>query len=154
MAEAAKKEMVNDIFVRGARKGWNLAVGSTVPNIVMAFVLIQILKLTGALDLIGTVFAPVMGLFGLPGEATAVLAGAWLSMGGAVGVVVGLFDSGILNGTHIAILAPAIYTFGSQAQYLARVLGVIGTDAKYLPVMTLFSVISGFIAMWIMLLFV
>ncbi|CSI78038.1 membrane protein [Vibrio cholerae] len=61
------------------------------------------MQITGALDLMGTVFSPVMAVFGLPGEAAAVLIGAWMSMGGAVGVVITLFDQGILNGTHIAI---------------------------------------------------
>ncbi|WP_159307234.1 nucleoside recognition domain-containing protein, partial [Klebsiella pneumoniae] len=104
-----KKPMVTDIFVEGAKKGWVIATTSTVPNVLMAFVIIKALQITGALDLMGTVFSPVMAVFGLPGEAAAVLIGAWMSMGGAVGVVITLFDQGILNGTHIAILAPAIY---------------------------------------------
>ncbi|WP_071196702.1 YjiG family protein, partial [Vibrio cholerae] len=109
-----KKPMVTDIFVEGAKKGWVIATTSTVPNVLMAFVIIKALQITGALDLMGTVFSPVMAVFGLPGEAAAVLIGAWMSMGGAVGVVITLFDQGILNGTHIAILAPAIYLMGSQ----------------------------------------
>ncbi len=42
-------------------------------------------------------------------------------MGGAVGVVITLFDQGILNGTHIR-LAPAIYLMGSQVQYMGRII--------------------------------
>ncbi|VTP65029.1 Uncharacterised protein [Leclercia adecarboxylata] len=47
----------------------------------------------------------------------------------------GLFDKGILTGEHLAILAPAIYLMGSQVQYLGRILGVIGTRAKRIPLM-------------------
>lgn len=90
-----KKPMVTDIFVEGAKKGWVIATTSTVPNVLMAFVIIKALQITGALDLMGTVFSPVMAVFGLPGEAAAVLIGAWMSMGGAVGVVITLFDQGI-----------------------------------------------------------
>ncbi len=145
-----KKPMVTDIFVEGAKKGWVIATTSTVPNVLMAFVIIKALQITGALDLMGTVFSPVMAVFGLPGEAAAVLIGAWMSMGGAVGVVITLFDQGILNGTHIAILAPAIYLMGSQVQYIGRILGPIGTEGRYIPVMIGISVLNAFGAMWVM----
>ncbi|HHX8394629.1 TPA: YjiG family protein [Vibrio alginolyticus] len=146
----AKKPMVTDIFVEGAKKGWVIATTSTVPNVLMAFVIIKALQITGALDLMGTVFSPIMAVFGLPGEAAAVLIGAWMSMGGAVGVVITLFDQGILNGTHIAILAPAIYLMGSQVQYM----GPIGTEGRYIPVMIAISVLNAFGAMLVMNLFV
>ncbi|KXF79986.1 YjiG family protein [Enterovibrio coralii] len=146
----AKKPMVTDIFVEGAKKGWNIATMSTVPNVLMAFVIIKALQITGALDMMGTLFSPVMAIFGLPGEAAAVLIGAWMSMGGAVGVVITLFDQGILNGEHIAILAPAIYLMGSQVQYLGRILGPIGTEGRYIPIMILISVINAFGAMFVM----
>lgn len=124
---------MTDIFVEGAKKGWVIATTSTVPNVLMAFVIIKALQITGALDLMGTVFSPIMAVFGLPGEAAAVLIGAWMSMGGAVGVVITLFDQGILNGTHIAILAPAIYLMGSQVQYMGRIMGPIGTEGSLHP---------------------
>ncbi|AMG31392.1 hypothetical protein AL542_14275 [Grimontia hollisae] len=145
-----KKPMITDIFVEGAKKGWNIATLSTVPNVLMAFVIIKALQITGALDAMGTLFSPIMAIFGLPGEAAAVLIGAWMSMGGGVGVVITLFDQGILNGQHIAILAPAIYLMGSQVQYLGRILGPIGTEGRYIPVMILISVINAFGAMFVM----
>lgn len=77
----AKKPIVTDIFVEGARKGWVIATTSTVPNVLMAFVIIKALQITGALDAMGSIFAPIMAIFGLPGEAAAVLIGAWMSMG-------------------------------------------------------------------------
>ncbi len=119
----------------------------------MAFVIIKALQITGALELMGTVFSPVMAVFGLPGEAAAVLIGAWMSMGGAVGVVITLFDQGILNGTHIAILAPAIHLMGSEVQYIGRILGPIGTEGRYIPVMIGISALNAFGAMWVMNLF-
>lgn len=146
----AKKPMVTDIFVEGAKKGWNIATTSTVPNVLMAFVVIKALQITGALDAMGTIFSPIMAIFGLPGEAAAVLIGSWMSMGGGVGVVITLFDQGILNGAHIAILAPAIYLMGSQVQYLGRILGPIGTEGRYIPVMVAISIINAFGAMFIM----
>jgi spore maturation protein SpmB len=146
----AKKPMVTDIFVEGAKKGWVIATTSTVPNVLMAFVIIKALQITGALELMGTVFSPIMAVFGLPGEAAAVLIGAWMSMGGAVGVVITLFDQGILNGQHIAILAPAIYLMGSQVQYMGRIMGPIKTEGRYIPIMIGLSVLNAFAAMFVM----
>ncbi|MGF1700565.1 YjiG family protein [Photobacterium makurazakiensis] len=150
MSQATKKPMITDIFVEGAKKGWAISTSSTIPNVMMAFVIIKVLSLTGALDAMGVLFSPIMGVFGLPGEAAAVLIGAWMSMGGAVGVVITLFDSGILDGNHIAILAPAIYLMGSQVQYLGRILGVIGTEGRHIPVMIGISVLNAFVAMFVM----
>ncbi|RDL23753.1 spore maturation protein SpmB [Serratia fonticola] len=148
------KPMITDVFVAGARKGWAIATTSTLPNVLMAFVVIKALTITGALDGLAFIFAPLMQLFGLPGEAAAVLIGGWMSMGGGIGVAVSLFDSGILTGEHLAILAPAIYLMGSQIQYAGRILGVIGTNAKLIPLMIAISVLNAFGAMLLMHIFI
>ena len=120
------------------------------PNVLMAFILIYVLKLTGILDLIGTVCGPVMKVFGLPGEALMVLLAAWLSMGGGVGVASSLFAAGSLSLHDIAVLAPAMYLMGSQVQYIGRLLGVVGTPGKYIPVMVLISIINALLALLVM----
>jgi spore maturation protein SpmB len=142
--------MITDIFVEGAKKGWTIATTSTLPNVLMAFVIIKALQITGALEAMGTLFSPIMGLFGLPGEAAAVLIGAWMSMGGAVGVVITLFDQGILSGGDIAILAPAIYLMGSQVQYIGRIMGPVRTEGRHIPVMIVISILNAFGAMFVM----
>lgn len=108
MSAPQSHPVITDVFVEGARKGWSIATGSTLPNVVMAFIIIKALEITGALKGLGMIFSPLMGLFGLPGEAAAVLIGGWMSMGGGIGVAIGLFDKGIITGEHLAILAPAI----------------------------------------------
>lgn len=124
--------MVTDVFVKGAVQGWNIAVTSTIPNVLMAFVIIKVLNHSGLLTIFGELFAPIMAIFGLPGEAAAVLLGGWMSMGGGVGVAVSLFDQGLLTGEHVAIVAPSIYLMGSQVQYMGRCLGVIGIKGSNL----------------------
>lgn len=61
-AAPESKKMITDVFVEGARKGWDIGVGSIIPNIMMAFVIIKILSMTGLLDVLATVFGPVMAL--------------------------------------------------------------------------------------------
>ena len=150
MSEPQEKPMLTDVFVSGVKRGWGIATGSMLPNVLMAFILIYVLKLTGILDLIGTVCGPVMKVFGLPGEALMVLLAAWLSMGGCVGVASSLFAAGSLSLHDIAVLAPAMYLMGSQVQYIGRLLGVVGTPGKYIPVMVLISIINALLALLVM----
>ena len=147
---ANAKPMITDVFVKGAIQGWQIATSSTIPNVLMAFVIIKILKHSGLLDIIGQVFSPVMAVFGLPGEAATVLIGAWMSMGGGVGVAVALFDQGAINGTHIAILAPSIYLMGSQVQYMGRCLGVIGIKGKDMLMIMTVPVITAILSLFVM----
>lgn len=51
MATTSKKMMITDVFVNGAFQGWNIATHSTIPNVLMAFVIIKMLNISGALDL-------------------------------------------------------------------------------------------------------
>lgn len=150
MSEIKEKKMITDVFVDGVRRGWNIAIGSMLPNVLMAFVLIYLLRLTGILDLLGTLFAPLMGVFGLPGEGMMVLLASWLSMGGGVGVAASLFADGALSLQDIGVLAPAMYLMGSQVQYIGRLLGVVGTPGRHIPIMVGISVLNAFIALWIM----
>lgn len=150
MSEPQEKPMLTDVFVSGVKRGWGIATGSMLPNVLMAFILIYVLKLTGILDLIGTVCGPVMKVFGLPGEALMVLLAAWLSMGGGVGVASSLFAAGSLSLHDIAVLAPAMYLMGSQVQYIGRLLGVVGTPGKYIPVIVLISIINALLALLVM----
>ena len=150
MSEPQEKPMLTDVFVSGVKRGWGIATGSMLPNVLMAFILIYVLKLTGILDLIGTVCGPVMKVFGLPGEALMVLLAAWLSMGGGVGVASSLFAAGTLSLHDIAVIAPAMYLMGSQVQYIGRLLGVVGTPGKYIPVMVLISIINALLALLVM----
>ena len=147
---ANAKPMITDVFVKGAIQGWQIATSSTIPNVLMAFVIIKILQHSGLLALIGQAFGPVMGIFGLPGEAATVLIGAWMSMGGGVGVAVALFDQGAINGTHIAILAPSIYLMGSQVQYMGRCLGVIGIKGKDMLMIMTVPVITAILSLFVM----
>jgi spore maturation protein SpmB len=145
-----KDKTIIDVFVEGAKKGWNMGVTNIIPNVLMAYVCIQILQITGLLTMLGNVFAPVMAVFGLPGQAVMVLFSAMMSMGGAVGVAHGLYTKGVLNGTHITILIPAIYLMGSKIQYFGRLLGTIGIPAKYFPGLLALSIFNAAIAMLIM----
>ncbi|ROP59953.1 spore maturation protein SpmB [Enterobacter sp. BIGb0383] len=142
-----------DIFVIGARKGFNIAINNLMPNVLMAYVIAEMLNLLGIMQIIGHVCAPLMGLFGLPGEAITVLLTAWLSSSAGTGVAVSLLTQGTLDITQITILAPAIFLMGSQLQYMGRLLGVADVPKKYWPLLMAVSILNAAIAMLVMRVF-
>ncbi len=139
-----------DIFVVGARKGFNIAINNLMPNVLMAYVIAEMLNLLGVMQIIGKLCAPLMGLFGLPGEAITVLLTAWLSSSAGTGVAVSLLTKGTLDITAITILAPAIFLMGSQLQYMGRLLGVADVPKKYWPLLMGVSILNAVIAMLVM----
>lgn len=139
-----------DIFVVGARKGFNIAINNLMPNVVMAYVIAEILNLLGIMQLVGHVFAPLMGLLGLPGEAVTVLLTAWLSSSAGTGVAISLLTKGTLDPAQITILTPAIFLMGAQLQYMGRLLGVADVPKKYWPLLMLTSVLNSIISMIVM----
>jgi spore maturation protein SpmB len=149
-----ERKTIVDIFVDGARKGWNVGTSSILPNVLMAYALIQILRVTGLLTLLGKVFGPVMAVFGLPGEAITVLMSTWLSMGGGVGVAASLYAMKVLSPVHISILMPAIFLMGAQVQYMGRMLGTAGVQTRFYPVLFTVSIFNAIIGMLVMRFFV
>ena len=149
-AKTATSSNPFDIFVIGARKGFQIAINNLLPNVLMAYVIAEILNILGAMQLIGKLFGPLMGIFGLPGEAVTVLLTTWLSSSAGTGVAVSLLTKGILNGTHASILIPALFLMGAQLQYMGRLLGVADVPKKYWPLLMVASILNACIAMLVM----
>jgi transporter gate domain protein len=154
MSEQANNKLLTDVFVEGARKGWDIAVHNTIPNVLMAFVIIHILKVSGALDIIGKYLGFVMLPLGLPGESIAVIMAAFLSWGGSAGVLVALVQGGTLTAPDIAVLIPGMALVGSTVQYMGRVLGVLGISGKHYLVLFGICILNAYLAMFVMSLIV
>lgn len=138
------------MFVDGAREGWRIATHSVLPNVVMAFTLIKILEDTGVMRLLGKYCAPVMALFGVPGEAIMALVAGLMSIAGGVGVAASLLASGTLSGTDVTIILPGIFLLGGQLENLGRILGVIGIPPRFYPMLwgvTLLNAVTGMLLM-------
>ncbi len=154
MSEQSNNKLLTDVFVEGARKGWDIAVHNTIPNVLMAFVIIHILKVSGALDIIGKYLGFVMLPLGLPGESIAVIMAAFLSWGGSAGVLVALVQNGTLTAPDIAVLIPGMALVGSTVQYMGRVLGVLGIPGKHYLVLFGICILNAYLAMFVMSLIV
>ena len=150
MAEKKKDKNIIDLFIDGCRKGWDTGIRNMMPNVIMAFILIKALNVTGLLKFLGTVFAPVMALWGLPGESITVLVSALMSMGGAIGAAASLMSSGTMTAKDVTVVMPAIYLMGSLVQYLGRCLGTAEVDSKYYGIMVAIALANALMAMWVM----
>ncbi|WP_454991927.1 YjiG family protein [Campylobacter rectus] len=154
MSEQSNNKLLTDVFVEGARKGWDIAIHNTIPNVIMAFVVIHILKVSGALDIIGKYLGFIMLPLGLPGESIAVFMAAFLSWGGSAGVLVALVQNGTLTAPDIAVLIPGMALVGSTVQYMGRVLGVLGIPGKHYLVLFGICILNAYLAMFVMSLIV
>ena len=154
MSEQSNNKLLTDVFVEGARKGWDIAIHNTIPNVIMACVVIYILKVSGALDIIGKYLGFVMLPLGLPGESIAVIMAAFLSWGGSAGVLVALVQNGTLTAPDIAVLIPGMALVGSTVQYMGRVLGVLGIPGKHYLVLFGICILNAYLAMCVMSLIV
>lgn len=150
MSHATTNKNIIDHFITGAMNGWKIGINSMLPNVLMAYVLIQVLKISGLLDIIGKVASPVMALWGLPGEGLIVLMSALMSMGGAMGVAVSLHANNTLSVTDITVLTPAVYLMGSLIQYLGRCLGTAGANPRYWGIQIALCVLNAMFGMWLM----
>ena len=148
--EVQPKKTILDLFVEGARRGWTIGTMSLLPNVVMAFVIIRALDITGLLHLIGVVFSPIMAIWGLPGEAATVIVTSIMSMGGAASVAATLFMDGTLDPVQLSSLIPGIYLMGNPVQNIGRCLGIAGTNTKhYVPILVI-SIINVLLSIWAM----
>ncbi|MGX2951406.1 YjiG family protein [Ursidibacter arcticus] len=147
---SSQNKLITDIFIDGAKKGWNIAINSTVPNVLMAFVIIYMLNTSGLLKIFGEYLGFIMVPLGLPGESIAVFLAAFLSWGGAAGVLVALVQEGVLNAQHIAILIPGMALVGSTIQYMGRILGVLGVPGKHYLILFGICIINAYLAMLVM----
>ncbi len=148
--EAASKRNILDMFVDGARRGFAIATTSLMPNVVMAFVIIRALDVTGLLALFGKVFAPVMALWGLPGEAATVLLASFMSMGGGVGVAASMYTAHHLSAADVTVLVPAIYLMGNPVQNMGRCLGIAEVNTRHYTAIIAICIINALLSIWAM----
>lgn len=157
MAEAEKvqKESFIDVFIEGSKKGIQLWLYMLVPGTFFGYAAVQVFQVTGFLDLIGKIFAPIMSVFGLPGEAISVLFTTVLALPGGAAAAASLAADGILSGRQVTILFPMIFCLGNQVQFLGRVLTVSKVENRkfgiYIIIGLLCSVISGLFMNYIVL---
>ncbi len=118
-----KKVKVYEVFVEGAKDGFNVAI-RIIPYLVAMLVAIGIFRASGAMEVLTGMFAPVTNLIGMPAESLPMAMMRPLSGSGSLGVMteimkvhgpdsfIGVLVSTMYGSTETTFYVLAVY-FGS-----------------------------------------
>lgn len=129
--ELEKKPSVITTFLGGCYRGFEVGIKNIVPAMILGYTLVYILQATGIMDLLGQVLSPVMGVFGLPGEAFAVLISAFFAKAAGCGTAATMYAGGILTMGQACMLFPACILMGTLIGHYARIVLVADTNRKW-----------------------
>ena len=149
-APATKKKTIIEVFMAGAKKGFYIGIEQMIPAVILGYVIVAFLQLSGLLDLLGKIFAPVMALFGLPGEAIVVLISAFLSKAAGAASAANMYTQGILSAAQCTILVMPCMLMGTLVGHFARIILVADVNEKHRGLMLAVPIIDSVLAMWTM----
>lgn len=148
--ELAPQPSIIDTFLKGCAKGFQVAIKNIIPAMILGYTLIYVLTETGLLDILGTVFSPVMGIFGLPGAAVAVLISAFFAKASGCATAATLYASGVLTLGQATMLLPACILMGTLVGHYARIVLVAGTNRKWHLLLLSIPIIDAVLSLFIM----
>lgn len=125
------KPSIVEEFVAGAKKGFYIGAEMIAPAMVLAYVLIQFLEITGLMHNVGKLLAPVMAVFGLPGEAVFALVAAFFAKAAGCATAATLYSKGVITAAQATILFPACVTMGTLIGHFVRIVIVSNVDKKW-----------------------
>ena len=149
MEVETKNISVVEEFMKGAKLGWYIGVELIGPAMIMAYALIEFLKISGLMTIIGNVLNPVMALFGLPGEASVVLLAAFFAKAAGCAAAATLYMNGQIDAAQATILFPACITMGTLIGHFARIVMVSKSNKLFYPVLLATPVIDAVIVMYL-----
>ncbi|NCC62062.1 MAG: nucleoside recognition protein [Verrucomicrobiae bacterium] len=131
----------------GAKNGFYLGVEKIIPAMILAYVLILFLKITGLMAIIGNVISPVMAIFGLPGEAIVALISAFFAKAAGAATAATLYADGTINAVQATILFPATITMGTLIGHFVRCVVASGANPKHHPMLVAIPIIDAVFSM-------
>lgn len=144
------KTSIVEVFMKGAKKGFYIGVEQILPAMILGYVIIQFLKLTGLIDILSVVFGPIMGIFGLPGEAIVVLLSAFFSKAAGAAAAANLFGEGVLTAAQCTILVMPCMLMGTLIGHFARIILVSDVNPKHRGLMLLVPLVDSVVGMLVM----
>ena len=147
-ADVTKPKLsVVEEFVAGAKKGFYIGAEMIAPAMVLAFVLIQFLTITGLMTIVGKALGPVMAIFGLPGEAIVALVAAFFAKAAGCATAATLYSAGLITAQQATILFPACVTMGTLIGHFVRIVIVANANKKWHPLLLAVPIIDAVVVM-------
>jgi spore maturation protein SpmB len=149
-AEVVKPKLsIIEEFVAGAKKGFYIGAEMIAPAMVLAYVLIQFLDITGLMTIVGGLLGPVMAIFGLPGEAIVALVAAFFAKAAGCATAATLYSKGIITAQQATILFPACVTMGTLIGHFVRIVIVSNANKRWHPLLLSIPIIDAIVVMWL-----
>lgn len=139
-----------EIFLAGCKKGLYIGLEQILPAMILGYVIVEFLKLTGIIDVLSTVFGPVMGIFGLPGAAVVVLISAFFAKAAGASTAANLFAVGTITAAQATILLMPCMLMGTLVGHFARIVIVADVKPAHRGLLLLIPLIVSAIAMLLM----
>lgn len=146
-AKAVQKRTLLEEFVFGAKNGFYLGVERILPAMILAYVLILFLRTTGLMAIIGQIVAPVMALFGLPGEAIVALISAFFAKAAGCATAATLYNDGVISAAQATILFPACITMGTLIGHFVRCVMASGANPKHHALLMAIPIVDAVVSM-------
>ena len=143
------KRSLLEEFMFGAKNGFYLDKKKIIPAMIIAYVLITFLKITGLMAIIGNIISPVMAIFGLPGEAIVALISAFFAKAAGAATAATLYADGTINAIQATILFPATITMGTLIGHFVRCVVTSGTNPKHHPLIIAIPIIDAVLSMFL-----
>lgn len=141
------KPSVVEEFVAGAKKGFYIGVELIAPAMVLAYVLIQFLEITGLMTIIGRLVGPVMAVFGLPGEAIVALIAAFFAKAAGAATAATLYSRGIITAAQATILFPATIAMGTLIGHFVRIVIVSNANKRWHSLLLAVPILDALVVM-------
>ncbi|MEG0367103.1 MAG: nucleoside recognition domain-containing protein [Coprobacillus sp.] len=141
------KKGVIEVFSGGVKRGLYIGLEQVLPAMILGYVIVSFLQLTGITDVLSVAFGPVMGVFGLPGEAVVVLISAFFAKAAGASTAAGLYANGVINAAQATILIMPCMLMGTLVGHFARIVLVANVNPKHRVLALIIPLVLSIIAM-------
>jgi spore maturation protein SpmB len=143
--EKAKKPGLIQTFMDQGAVGFKLWFEKVCVAILFGYAIVQVLEVTGLMNVISYVFSPILGVLGLPGEAALAILASYMTLPAGCAIAASMVQSGTMTATQLTIMFPMMYAVSSNLLYIGRVLGAAGVESKKYPIYILIGLLCAFI---------
>lgn len=150
MENIKEKNSIIDIFLKGCSKGFKIGIENITPAMILGYTLVYVLETTGLLKIFGTIFTPIMKIFGLPGEAIAVLISAFFAKASGCATAATMYNNGILTLGQAIMMFPACILMGTLVGHYARIVLVANVNKKWHFLLLIIPIIDAIISLILM----
>ena len=150
VTQPAPKKGIIEIFLAGCKKGLYIGLEQILPAMVLGYVVVQFLQLTGITDVLSVVFGPVMGIFGLPGASIVVLTSAFFAKAAGASTAANLYATGVITAAQATNLLMPCMLMGTLVGHFARIVLVANVNPAHRALLLCIPIITSVVAMLLM----